>query len=211
MNGEYYEMMRQLIPPEIECERCENFNEWYHAKEYLEYILKSDADFVVNVDEDCFIYNWPAVIEIIKRMKRGGYTHAGMPDRHVSGHRFNLYVVTNPFFNVFNMEQVRKYYHGNWQTTEAENIECYNAIFLELAFFGKPLFLKVKDHDDGITTDTGFALHTWYSREQSHRERIIARFSDAMRCRSLQEQAGAFSKVHSAYTDAPTGIADIDS
>lgn len=185
MNVEYYDLMRALIPPDIECERCTQFNEWFHAKDYLHYILQSDADFVINVDDDCFIYDWEEIIDIAQTMDMDNYTHFGMPDRHLSSHRFNLYSVQNPFFNIFNMHEIRKFYTGTYQTTDAQNIEPYNAIFLELAFFGKPLYnTAAHDHPDGITTDTGFALHTWYSREPSHRDRILARYNEVLKLRN---------------------------
>jgi len=181
MNLEYYELMRSLIPADIECERCTQFDQWYHAKDYVHYILQSDADFVINVDEDCFIYDWFIIGTIIDEMYLGSYTHFGMPDRHLSSHRFNLYTVQNPFFNIFNMVEIRKFYTGAYQTTEDQNIEPYNSVFLELAFFGKPLYnTAAHDHADGITTDTGFALHCWWSREPSHRDRILARYNDAV-------------------------------
>lgn len=187
MNQEYYDMMRGLIPADIECERCTQFMEWYHAKDYLHYVLQSDADFVINIDEDCFIYNWALMMNVLYEMSSEGYTHYGMPDRHLSSHRFNLYTVQNPFFNIFNMKEIRKFYTGTMQTTDAQNIEPYNAIFLELAFFGKPIYnTKAHDHADGITTDTGFALHTWYSRDPSHRDRILARYKESVTIKKIK-------------------------
>lgn len=181
LNKEYYDLMRGLIPPEIECERCTQFNEWWHAKDYIDYILHDDADFIINVDDDCFIYDWERILGMVEIMQLDKFTNYGMPDRGVSSHRSNLYAVQNPFFNIFNMEEIRKIYTGKLVITEDQDIEPYNNIFLELAFFGKPVYNNnACDFADGITTDTGFALHTWYSREPSHRDRILARYKDAV-------------------------------
>lgn len=180
MNDEYFGLMRSLLPADLEHERCQQFHEWWQAKDYIHHVLQSDADIVINIDEDCFVYNWEFVTTLIAAMLTRGNTHAGMPDRHLSCHRFNLYTVQNPFFNVFNMAEIRKFYTGTMQTTDQQNIEPYNSIFLELAFFGRPLYLPAKDHADGITTDLlALALHTWYSRDPSHRDRILARYQDA--------------------------------
>lgn len=185
INAEYYELMRSLLPDYWQFERCTDFNEWWHAKDYLLHILKSDVDFVVNIDEDCFFKDPAQILGYMKHMHANNFTHCGMPDRHLSCHRFNLYTVQNPFFNIFNMRQIRTFFTGTMQTTDAQNIEPYNAIFLELAFFGRPLNLHAWDHPDGISTvlqsfhnPGSMAVHTWYSREKSHRDRILERYND---------------------------------
>lgn len=181
MNDEYFGLMRSLLPDDLDHERCQQFQEWWQAKDYIHHVLQSDADIVINIDEDCFIYDWTAVVLMINHIINSKSTHMGMPDRHLSCHRFNLYTVQNPFFNIFNMREIRHFYKGTMQTTDEQNIEPYNSIFLELAFFGKPFYLSAHDHEDGITTDLhGFALHTWYSRDPSHRARILARYNDAI-------------------------------
>lgn len=181
MNDEYFGLMRSLLPEDLEHERCQQFHEWWQAKDYVHHVLQSDADIVINIDEDCFVYNWNAVILLIESMVVENQTHVGMPDRHLSCHRFNLYSVQNPFFNIFNMREIRKFYTGTMQTTDQQNIEPYNSIFLELAFFGKPYYLHAHNHPDGITTDLyGIALHTWYSRDLSHRSRILERYEEAL-------------------------------
>ena len=185
LNDEYYNLMRSLLPQDWNFERCTQFNEWWHAKDYIHHILSQpDLDFVVNMDEDFFCIHPGQILRIMREMKQGNYSHCGMPDRHLSCHRFNLFTVFNPFFNIFYMPVIRTFYTGAMQTTEAMNIEPYNSIFLELAFFGKPLQLSGSDHSDGITTiletaaGTPIGLHTWYSREPSHRSRILNRYND---------------------------------
>ena len=53
----------------------------------------------------------------------------------------------------------------------------------------EPLFLKTREHEDGVSTvlmykDKEFALHSWYSREfnfdEFHRERILNLFQEAL-------------------------------
>jgi hypothetical protein len=43
-------------------------------------------------------------------------------------------------------------------------------------------FIKVEQHKDGISTDTGFALHSWYARDfEAQQERILAIYNEARR------------------------------
>lgn len=186
MNDEYFGLMRSFLPDSLEHERCTQFQEWWQAKDYIHHVLQSDADIVINIDEDCFVYDFKKVMAYCPALAFANYTHAGMPDRHLSAHRFNLYTVQNPFFNIFNMREIRKFYTGTMQTTDQQNIEPYNSIFLELAFFGKPFYMNAWDHADGITTClNGFALHTWYSRDPSHRPRIMDRYEEAKKLANI--------------------------
>jgi len=66
-NDELYEMMNSILP--IEVEKIQGFDDWVGSVKYLEYILDLDAQIVVNIDLDCFIFDWGVVEELIKDMK----------------------------------------------------------------------------------------------------------------------------------------------
>ena len=203
MNEEYYNLMVSLLPDDIECHRVTGFNHWSEAKDYLYNILDlselKEIDFAVNIDEDCFITDWSKVIDIINHMKATNKSHAGMPDGGCHPGRTRSIKVQNPFFNVFNVKMCNEILY----LTEKKNnsldfdfdkmpydysdtymTEPFDRFFLKLYNNGIPLHLYADLHEDGITTilkwkDKPFVLHTWYSRDASHRERILQRFEEA--------------------------------
>jgi hypothetical protein len=59
--------MNSILP--IEVEKIQGFDDWVGAVKYLEHILDLDAQIVVNIDLDCFIFDWGVVEELIKDMK----------------------------------------------------------------------------------------------------------------------------------------------
>lgn len=205
-NIEYYSKMVSLLPNNVECHRMTGYDHWSDAKHYLEYIISFSnvmgIDYAINIDEDCFITDWSIVEYIINKMKIEGYTHAGMPDGGCHPGRLRSYKVQNPFFNIFNVSSCKEIFNGDgkWfleDTIKAPDVtkmpygideedykEPFDELFTTLYGNGYPLHLYASMHDDGITTilkydGIPFALHTWYSRDISHRERILQRFKEA--------------------------------
>jgi hypothetical protein len=203
-NEELFHMMQSLVP--IPVQKIEGFDDWIGAVKYLEHILSiPDVDFIVNIDLDCFITDWSQVESIIEEMDELGFTHAGISDAEMKGRENDSWVVMNPFFNVFNMKQIRKLvYFGNWgriykqgyniDWSEIEGnykqpfTEPFNGIFNWLYTYGYALFLDSETNNDGISVDVKvyqkpFAHHSWYSREFNHddfhRQRIINLYEDA--------------------------------
>lgn len=191
-NDELYEMMNSILP--IEVEKIQGFDDWVGSVKYLEYILDLDAQIVVNIDLDCFIFDWGVVEELIKDMKDSklNYTHCGASDASMEGRANDSWVVMNPFFNVFNLSRTpsinfEKAYHEGYRTDWNKDIEFYlpdykmeaykqpftepfNGLFNTLYLYGNPLFLKTRLHEDGISVvliykNKEFAYHSWYSRE----------------------------------------------
>ena len=210
-NDELYEMMTSLIP--VEVEKIQSFDDWVGAVKYLEHILESETKLVVNIDLDCFIFDWSVVEELIKDMSNMGskLTHCGASDSTMKGRANDSWVVMNPFFNVFNISNIppidfeRAYHEGyrsEWfrqmsrydidiemEAYKQPFTEPFNGLFNTLFLYGNPLFLKTREHEDGISTvlmykDKEFALHSWYSREfnfdEFHRERILNLYSEAL-------------------------------
>lgn len=203
MNEEYYQLMTSLLPKEILLHRVTGMNHWKEAKDYLHYVINhavnNGIEYAINIDEDCFITDWDKITCIIATMEYT-YTHAGMPDGGFHPGRARDYRVQNPFFNVFNIKLIKfvmsktklgfdsklkkpnfdlmPYGHGGSMK------EPFDAFFIRLYKKGNPLHLYADLHEDLITTilkwsDKPFALHTWYSRDASHRDRILQRFEEA--------------------------------
>lgn len=107
-NEELFQMMRSFIPPDVEVVKGEDFNDWTQASDYLHWVLEQDVDFAINVDLDCFIFDWPEVINLMDFMWLRGFTHCGIPDGGVLAGRELSWAVMNPHFNIFNVRDIRK-------------------------------------------------------------------------------------------------------
>jgi hypothetical protein len=201
--------MRQLLPADVECIRCDQFGQWWEANDYLHHIINTGADWVVSIDDDCFVTDWPAILALIEHMKQGGYEYAGMPDGGVSPHRCRSWVVMNPFFTVFNAAAIRSKIIDRrlidacgfqpWMEDERPHFvsDAYNHDYAEpfAGFFYwlrgacKPLYLNGGTHHDGISTTLwGLAgrmlcMHSWYAREfttdTATRNRILNLYDEA--------------------------------
>lgn len=192
-NDALYARMREFIPEHIECERCTQFQEWWQAKDYLMYIMKSDADIVINCDEDCFITDWGIVNELIYELYNGKWDYAGMPDGGVSPHRSRSWCVLNPFFNVFNLSKIRPVleqypdwvinsagFNADWEnykprcikegTYNHDYVEPFSSFFYFLYDKFNTFFLYGDTLEDNITTVLNdgcnpYIYHSWYARE----------------------------------------------
>ncbi len=213
INAQLYEMASSFWPEEIPRERITGMDDWRDALTYLHKLLNIDADYVVNCDEDCFVFDWKEVERIITVMEREGYISAGMPDTLENcKHRNNSADVYNPFFNVFRPSKMKDVIIGTPWYANAVLIdhnpasckfpEVFNNFFVALWWKSTRLDLVGQDHEDGISTILGigkdatnvlhgpFALHSWYSREYMnegpHHERINALYHEACRRRTVQ-------------------------
>lgn len=194
-NNDLYRRMREFIPQHIEAVECTQFQEWWYARDYLHHILQSDADWVVNVDNDAFITDWEQVEQIISHMDKNDYHYAGMPDGGVCPHRCRSWVVMNPFFNVFHVKQMKAVisqypewvinsagFNADWHDKKPDIVqgaynhdygEPFSSLFYFLYDKFKPLYLNAYGHNDGISTllrgidGVPFVYHSWYSREFS--------------------------------------------
>lgn len=66
-----------------------------------------DCDIAINVDEDCFITDLDAVLSLVQKVADEGWVNAGISDAGAGCPRGGHPLVTNPFFNVFNLKQIR--------------------------------------------------------------------------------------------------------
>lgn len=64
------------------------------------------CDIAINVDEDCFILDPQAVLRLVNFVVANGYANAGCSDGGKEMRSGNP-LVTNPFFNIFNLRQIR--------------------------------------------------------------------------------------------------------
>ncbi len=148
------------------------------ADGYFYTMLKdTDCDIAINVDEDCFVTNPDAVLELVDFVVKNGYANAGCPDGGRNMRAGNP-LVTNPFFNIFDLRLIRTKFSreavksfryadhkeamiaafdvaalgGNYTFDRPKVIEPYYQFFLWLAANFKTLYLPTERHADGIST-----------------------------------------------------------
>lgn len=138
----------------------------------------TECDIAINVDEDCFVANADAVLAVVDAVIDGGYANAGCPDGGGFCPRHGNPVVTNPFFNVFNLSEIRKKFSANavrmydyavdksrlmaqfpperlqtaYDFDNKSYVEPYYQFFLWLAGNFRTLYLASSVHADGIST-----------------------------------------------------------
>lgn len=191
-NDILFERMKEFIPAHIEVVKCNQFQQWWEASDYLYHIIDDDScDWVVNCDIDCFIYNWKKVELLQESMLLNGQTHSGMAEGGMHPGRCYAWSQMNPFFNIFNTKRIRELkelsglswkqiqMHGflsEWELKKPIwvignynneiNNEPFHGLFNWLYRFGNPLFLECKTLSDGLACHLDdFCLHTWLSRE----------------------------------------------
>ncbi len=149
------------------------------ADGYFYTILDDTAcDIAINVDEDCFLLDPQAVLRLVDYVVANGYASAGCPDGGEELPRSGNPIVTNPFFNIFDLRQIRTKFSreavrrfrytdrkaemiaafdasslgGHYTFDRPAVIEPYYAFFLWLADNFTTLYLTPRRHTDGIAT-----------------------------------------------------------
>jgi len=157
---------------------CVRLTDTTAAGYFYDMLEDTDCDIAINVDEDCFIANPAAVHELVNYVIENGYANAGCPDGGGNCPRHGNPIVTNPFFNVFNLKLIREKYsrdavrqydysHDKARLMEEypknllltkydfENksyVEPYYPFLLWLGGNFKTLYLRSEMHEDGIST-----------------------------------------------------------
>lgn len=171
-------------------------------------IADTEADWVINIDEDAFVCDLDAMKRLIGYCLENGYDNCGMPDGGVVHLRDGNPLVTNPYFNILNTKAIREQFdtsllnekpdrsrftqndllvgtHNFDNTSE----EPYYPFFIWMSNHFKTLYLKATNHPDGESTvlynhlGEEVLIHTWYSRfynrDHFHTHRIDNAFREA--------------------------------
>lgn len=129
----------------------------------------TDCDVAVNVDEDAFLTDPQAVLDLVDTLLEGGYANIGCSDGDEATTGRDP-VVTNPFFNVFNLALIRTKFDRKTLVRQWDDAEPYYPFFRWMAATFPTLYLPAVRHSDGITTRAldpkgrTVCLHTWFSR-----------------------------------------------
>lgn len=137
----------------------------------------TDCDIAINVDEDAFISDLDAVMRLVDYVIENGYANAGNPEGGSGSCRHCNPLVTNPFFNIFNLKMIREKfseeavrqfsYAEHRAEMEAaypkhllvsdynfaiDDQEPYYPFFFWQAYHFKTLYLPALTHEDTRTT-----------------------------------------------------------
>ena len=137
-----------------------------------------ECDVAINVDEDAFVSDLDAVLDMAEMALREGYVNVGCPDAGPGMLRRGAPEVTNPFFNVFNLELIRTKWEARVMPARlakeraAGCLEPYYPFFrwLLAAFPDRTYYVSAHKHNDRITTviatpeGRDFVMHTWFAR-----------------------------------------------
>ena len=141
-------------------------------------LADTDCDIAINVDEDCFISDPQAVLDLVDYVLANGYANAGCPDGGGNAPRHSNPLVTNPFFNIFDLRMIRTKFsreavkafrydehkqamiaaypkellETDYTFDRPKIIEPYYPFLLWLAANFKTLYLPTRRHKDGWTT-----------------------------------------------------------
>ena len=139
-----------------------------------------DCDIAINIDEDAFIIDTRAVLDLVDVLLEGGYANMGCSDGDPATTGRDK-VVTNPFFNVFNLALIRSKFDKSLLERKLDDAEPYYPFFRWMAATFPTLYLPAKRHSDGTTTvaldpqGRTICLHTWFSRFYSMPGWIVRR------------------------------------
>lgn len=152
--------------------------------------LQYDADYIIWMEEDVFVFNRKVIIDTINRMQVNDLDFIAMPELGGSSHRAHYPGVRSfcMFFCIFKMKNIKPLGITKQALQKFPKIlssdEAHWAFFDYLESRGmKYLPFAGKDWNekggDGLSTwvispaGAEFALHTWYAREyQDHKARI---------------------------------------
>lgn len=161
------------------------------AQGYLDKILQYDIDYAINIDEDAFVVDNVALLELLKYCIQEKIVNCGIRDGGVLSIRHGNPLVTNPFFNILNVKTIKKDYSQsvisnflkkeiNYNKLLPDNLPCkyevsnnyepFYPFFLWLNTNYKVLYLEGKQHKDNYSTilynhkGQQMLFHSWFSR-----------------------------------------------
>lgn len=85
-----------------------------------------DCDIAINIDEDCFLTDLDAVLALAKKVADEGWVNAGYSDAGAGCIRAGHPMVTNPFFNVFNLKLIRTLWKDNTSVKELSGFRFFD-------------------------------------------------------------------------------------
>lgn len=121
-----------------------------------------DCDVAINVDEDAYVEDIDAVLDLAEYVLENGYANAGCPDCAPGCPRGGNPIVTNPFFNVFDLKQIRSKWPGKVEGSRIVREFRYDDVKQELrSKFEYDESLIVRPHFDSIFDEPYYNFFFW--------------------------------------------------
>ncbi|MBK7438825.1 MAG: hypothetical protein IPO69_11865 [Saprospiraceae bacterium] len=81
------------------------------AEGFFEAILKdTSCDIAINIDEDAFVTDFSLLLDLVDFALKNQYANVGCPDYGLGCPRGGNPIITNPFFNILNLQLIRTRY-----------------------------------------------------------------------------------------------------
>jgi len=176
-----------------------NGSNGFYSFNFLNYMISNkdffDIDLMIYIDEDCFIVDKTALLNLVNYVVENNVDCVGMPDGGVIEHRTHNPVSINQFFCILNLKKIREKYDIN-EVNNSKYIDelkkytphnilkseisiCYDNFepYYKLFFWMlkndfKFQYLDAYSFSGDMTTTilknhcgVDFAYHTWYARE----------------------------------------------
>jgi hypothetical protein len=135
---ELIEMCKSFLPKEWKLRVLKNTTQLSYFKE----LLNTEYEWVLNLDEDSFLINPDTVVQIIAFMQRNNIAYSGFLDGGQLEIRAANPISMNPFFNVFNVAEIKKKidYLGYDKIIEKSHQELINLVNKD----DSPIFDKIE-------------------------------------------------------------------
>lgn len=122
----------------------------------------TECDLAINVDEDAYIQDLDAVLDLAEYVLQHGYANAGCPDCAPGCPRGGNPIVTNPFFNIFDLRQIRTKWPGRKIGQKVVRSFRYDDVRNELrSKFSYDESLIVRPHFDSIFDEPYYNFFFW--------------------------------------------------
>jgi len=179
------------------------------ADGYLYQLIQDEeADIIINIDEDAFVFDLERLKSLLNYVIENDYVNCGMPDGGVVHLRRLNPLVTNPYFNILNVKEIRKKFSLKEIQEFPFHKDCYMDIFPKNLLTGgyeficyepyylffiwmsqnfKTLYINAENHPDGVSTtlcdqnNEPFLIHTWYSRMYNNDRIHTKRINEVVR------------------------------
>lgn len=121
-----------------------------------------DCDVAINVDEDAYVEDIDSVLDLAEYVLENGYANAGCPDCAPGCPRGGNPIVTNPFFNVFDLKQIRSKWQGTAEGSRIVREFRYDDVKQELrSKFEYDESLIIRPHFDSIFDEPYYNFFFW--------------------------------------------------